>query len=74
MGTIELKKNLLEMMGDIQDEQLLQSLYDFLKSHKISKTSSLWDKLSDNEKEQVLLAYEESEVEENLIPYREIFK
>ncbi|WP_034258784.1 hypothetical protein [Aequorivita capsosiphonis] len=74
MGTTELKNSLLEMMSDIQDEQLLQSLYDFLKSHKISKTSLLWDKLSDNEKEQVLVAFEESEIEENLIPYKEVFK
>lgn len=74
MGTTELKNNLLEMMSNIQDEQLLQSLYDFLKSHKIGKTSNLWSKLSDIEKEQVLLAYEESDNEENLIPYREIFE
>lgn len=74
MGTAELKNNLLKMMSNIQDEQLLQSLYDFLKSHEISKTSLLWDKLSDFEKEQVLLAYEESENEEDLIPYKEIFK
>ncbi|AFL81913.1 hypothetical protein Aeqsu_2455 [Aequorivita sublithincola DSM 14238] len=74
MGTTELKSNLLEMMNNIQDEQLLQSLYDFLKSHKISKTLHLWDKLSNLEKEQVLLAYEESENEKNLIPNKEIFK
>ncbi|MDP2685898.1 MAG: hypothetical protein Q8O62_01670 [Aequorivita sp.] len=74
MGTTELKRNLLEMMGNIQDQQLLQSLYDFLKSHEISKTSPLWDTLSTVEKEQVLLAYEESECEEDLIPYKEIFK
>ncbi len=74
MGTTELKRNLLEMMGNIQDEQLLQSLYDFLKSHEISKTSPLWDTLSTVEKEQVLLAYEESENEEDLISYKEIFK
>ena len=73
MGTRELKNNLLEMMSNIQDEQLLQSLYDFLKGHKISKTSHLWDKLSELEKEQVLLAYEESENEENLIPFKDVF-
>ena len=39
----------------------------------MSKTSHLWDKLSDLEKEQVLLAYEESENEENLILYKEVF-
>lgn len=74
MGATELKNNILEMMSNIQDEQLLQSLYDFLKSHNTSKTSHLWGNLSNLEKKQVLLAYEESENEDNLIPYREIFK
>ena len=74
METTVLKNNLLEMLSDIQDKQLLQSLYDFLKSRQISKTSHLWDKLSKDEKEQVLLAYEESENEEDLIAYKEIFK
>ena len=36
------------------------------------RTSNLWDNLSDLEKEQVMLAYEESENEENLIPLKEI--
>jgi DTW domain-containing protein YfiP len=74
MGTAELKSNLLEMMGNIQDEQLLQSLYDFLKSHEIGKTSQFWDKLTVSEKDQVLLSYEESENEADLIPYKEVFK
>jgi len=74
MGTAELKSNLLEMMSNIEDEQLLQSLYDFLKGHEISKTSHLWDKLSDTEKEQVFLSYQESENEDDLIPYKEVLK
>lgn len=74
MGTTELKNNLIEMMSKIEDQHLLQSLYDFLKGHEISKTSQLWDKLSDIEKEQVLLAYKESENEEELLPYKQIFK
>ena len=74
MGTTELKNNLLELLSNINDSQLLQSLYDFLKSREISETSHLWDKLSNVEKEQVLLAYEESENEQNLIAYKEIFK
>ncbi len=74
MGTTELKNNLLEMMSNIQDEQFLRSLYDFLKGREKSKTSQLWGKLSDIEKEQVFLAYEESENKEDLIPYKEIFK
>jgi len=61
-------------MENIEDERLLQSLYDFLKSHEIGKTSSLWDKLTNDEKEQILLSYEESENEENLIPYKDVFK
>ncbi len=74
MGALELKSDLLEMMGNIEDERLLQSLYDFLKSREIGKTSNLWEKLTLAEKEQVLLSYEESENFENLIPYKDVFK
>ncbi len=74
MGTLELKANLLVMMRNIEDERLLQSIFDFLKSHETNKTSNLWNSLSENEKEQVLLGYDESENVENLIPYKEVFK
>lgn len=74
MGALELKSDLLEMMGNIEDERLLQSLYDFLKSREVGKTSNLWDKLTLNEKDRVLLSYEESENEENFIPYKSVLK
>ncbi len=74
METSKLKNTLLEMMSNIHDEQLLHALYDFLKNHKQGKTSSMWDNLTDLEKEQVFVALEESENEEELIPYKEVFK
>ncbi len=72
METAALKSNILEMMAKIDDNQLLQSLYEFLKSHQYSKSSKLWNSLSDLEKEQVFLAFEESEEPKNLIPFHKV--
>lgn len=74
METVALKSNLLEIVDNIQDERLLQSLYELLKNREKTKTSKLWNRLTDIEKDEVLLAYEESENEGNLISAKEVFK
>lgn len=74
MGTIELKSNIHKIVDGIQNEQLLQTLYDFLKSKESSKKSGIWDKLSVEQKQELLLAYEESEDENNLIDSNKVFK
>ena len=67
MGTIELKSNIHKIIDDIQSEQLLQTIYDFLKVRETSRPGQLWDSLSDHQKNEVLLAYDESEDERNLL-------
>jgi hypothetical protein len=74
MGTPELKSNIIKMVDDIQNQQLLQTLYDFLKVRETSKTGELWQSLTEEQKQEVLLAYDESEDEHNLVDYRSMLR
>jgi hypothetical protein len=74
MGTVELKTNIHSIVDDIQNEQLLQTIYDFLKSRANNKTGKMWNSLSQEEKNEVLSAYDESENDDDLIEASTIFK
>jgi hypothetical protein len=74
MGTIELKSNIHKIVDGIQNEQLLQTLYDFLKSREKNKSARLWDSLTEEQKQEVILGYEESEDDNNLLDRDEVFK
>lgn len=72
MKTPELKSNIHKIVDEIQSEQLLQTIYDFLKSKE--KSSRIWDTLTEEQKQEVLLAFDESEDESNLLDRDEVFK
>lgn len=74
MGTVELKTNIHKIVDRIQNEQLLRTLYDFLKARENNQTGQLWNSLTEEQKKEVLLAYEESEDENNLIDGESVFK
>jgi hypothetical protein len=74
MGTAELKTNLHTMVDGIQSEQLLQTIYDFLRYRDNEQTGKLWNTLSQDEKNEVLLAYDESEDKKNLVKASSVFK
>jgi hypothetical protein len=73
MGTIELKSNIHKIVDGIENEQLLKTLYDFLKIRDTNK-SGYWASLTEEQKQEVLLAYEESEDETNLVAKENVFK
>lgn len=74
MGSIDLKSNIHKIVDGIQSEQLLQTLYDFLKVRETNEPGQLWDTFTEEQKKEVLLAYEESEDENNLIDREELFR
>ncbi len=73
MNTIELKTNIHNIVDRIQSEQLLRTLYDFLKIREKDTAGSLWESLTETQKQEVLLAYEESDDDSNLIEREKIF-
>ena len=73
MGTTDLKSNLHKIIERTQDEQLLRILYDFLKQKEDQPPGQLWSSLSQAQKQEVFLSFEESEEEENLVDREKVF-
>ncbi|MBS1544267.1 MAG: hypothetical protein JST14_11575 [Bacteroidetes bacterium] len=74
MGTIQLKSNLHKMVDKIENEELLRTIHDFLKLRENSKEGRIWKSLTEEQKREVFLAYEESEDDNNLISWEEVKK
>ncbi|AFL85603.1 hypothetical protein Belba_3086 [Belliella baltica DSM 15883] len=74
MGTVELKSDLHKILDRIDNEQLLKTIYDFLKQRENAKDGQIWESLSAEQKEEVLLSYEESQDDKNLINWESIKK
>ena len=74
MSTIELKSNIHKIVDNINSEQLLQTIYSFLKTRERSRTGKLWRSLTSGQKKELLLSYEESEDVDNLIERDKVLK
>lgn len=74
MGTIELKLDLHRILEKIDNEQLLRTIYEFLKERENSKEGQIWNTLTEDQKKEVYLSYEESENVKNLKSWEDIKK
>lgn len=74
MTHTKLVDSISNLIKSIEDVELLESLYEMLKNHKSSKPGELWNSLTQEQKDQVLKAYDESEDEDSLIPMEKVFK
>jgi len=74
MDTSELKSNLHKIIDTIESEQLLQSLFDLLKEKEIPYSNQALGLLTVEQKTELFLSFEESEIEENLIKKDMLFK
>ena len=74
MTTIELKSNLHKIVDKIDNEQLLQTIYDFLKLSENSQEGQIWKSLTEEQKKEVYLSYQESEDDKNLVSWDEVRK
>ena len=74
MSTIELKSSLHKIVDKIDNEQLLQTIYDFLKLSENSQEGQIWKTLTEEQKKEVYLSYQESEDDKNLVSWDEVNK
>jgi hypothetical protein len=74
MRTTKLKSNIHQIVDRIQSEQLLETLYDFLKAHATAKPGKIWESLTEEQKKEVLLSYEDSEDDKNLVDIDQVIK
>ena len=66
MGAIELKSDLHKILDRIENEQLLRTIYDFLRQGESAKEGQIWKTLTEEQKQEVYLSYEESQEDKNL--------
>jgi len=69
MTTIELKNNFHQLIDSIENENVLQKFYELMLRKRSTKDGVLWANLSKDEIDELLLANEECENSENLIPH-----
>jgi hypothetical protein len=74
MGALELKSDLHKILDKIENEQLLRTIYDFLKQGLTDVEGQNWQTLSEEQKKQVYLSYEESKDDKNLINWDDLKK
>ncbi len=67
MNKIELKANLHHIIDQLDSVELLKKYYNELKDMVKSSNSKVWENLSSEQQQEILLAYEESESKKNLI-------
>ncbi len=74
MGTIELKNEFHELIDRIKNKAILEKFYFLMDNADKSSGQPLFDKLSDEEKQDLLLSDEESSIKDNLLPHDEVKK
>ncbi len=67
MTLTELKSNLHNLIDQVESKNLLEEYYAELKRIVSSSKHKIWDTLSEEEKKEILMSYEESEDEKNLV-------
>jgi len=72
MSLANLKTDFHQLIYKIENEELLSSFYQLLVQRSQSKNGQLWESLTDKEKNELLLADEESKDSNNWISDEEV--
>jgi hypothetical protein len=69
---MKIKDDFHHLIDSIEDEQLLQHYYQLIQNVNQDKGGQLWNNLSDSQKQEVLVAYDESFDNNNLLTHEEV--
>ena len=72
MDSIELRNNFHNLIDSIKNDALLMRFYDIMTRAKNTKEGTLLGRLTKEEYKELMLAYKESEDEENLRSHEEM--
>ena len=70
MKQSDIKSNFHQIIDEIDNERLLMKFYDLLIKSRVQKEGELWDQLSEEQKNEVLIAESESHYQKNLIDHQ----
>ena len=74
MSTLKLKKDFHNLIDSIDNESLLSDFFALIEKRVSSKEGELWKGLTKKEREELNLAFEESENPGHLISHKEMRK
>jgi len=63
-----------KLIDEIGDETVLRSYYQLISVLNQNEEGELWNSLADDEKEELLVSYEESLSEENLVDHNVVME
>ena len=63
-----------KLIDNIEDEQLLMAYFQLIKKLNLNEVGKLWEGLTSEEKEELLISYEESNQPQNLVSHIEVKK
>lgn len=69
-----LKDSVHQLIDEIDNKQLLETLRDFLSLRKETQPGKLWEELPEDKKKEILVALEESADESTLISREDFLK
>lgn len=74
MTKTNLIKDINTLLESIEDLDKLEAIYELIEYYRNTKDTRTWNHLTQEQKSHILIAFEESENDENLIPMNEVFK
>jgi len=74
MNTLELRRNFHLLIDSIDNENILFKFYELILNKKSEKENVLWNNLTNEQRRELNLAFEESEESKNLISNDELKK
>jgi len=69
---MKIKDDFHHLIDSIEDEQLLQHYYKLIQGTSGSQNGHLWDNLTTDEKKELLIAYDESLDDNNLLTHEQV--
>jgi hypothetical protein len=65
----DIRTSFHQLIDEIENDRLLMKFYDLLVKSKVQKEGDLWNQLSDEQRNEVLIAESESNYKKNLIDH-----
>jgi hypothetical protein len=66
MTTLEIRNSFHHLIDSIDNDQLLLKFYELMKNRTSTKDGNLWARLTKEEQDELLAAFDESQDEKNL--------
>jgi len=69
---MKIKDDFHHLIDTIEDEQLLKDYYQLIQNMNNNSDGALWSALSEEQKEELLLSYDETFDEKNLLSHQQV--